>query len=75
MLARFFRVGSSSAGFSLIIFSMFLCCLIICDISFSESVRWDRNRKPFGDMVSYEFSVSHVHYVAFFSEFGEVTFD
>ena len=52
MLARFFRVGSSSAGFSLIIFSMFLCCLIICDISFSESVRWDRNRKPFGDMVS-----------------------
>jgi len=52
VLARFFKIGSRSAGFSCIIFSMFLCCLIIWEISFSERVRWDRNRKPFGDVVS-----------------------
>ena len=52
MLARFFRIGSRSAGFSLIIFSMFLCCLIIWEISFSDRVRWARNWKPFGEMVS-----------------------
>ena len=52
MLARFFRVGSSSAGSSLIIFSMFLCWRIIWEISFSERVRCDRNRNPFGEMLS-----------------------
>ena len=52
MLARFFRIGSRSVGSSLIIFSMFLYCLVIWEISFSERVRWDRNRKPFGEMVS-----------------------
>ena len=31
---------------------MFLCCLIIWEISFSESVKWYRNRKPFGEIVS-----------------------
>ena len=31
---------------------MFLYCLIIWEISYSERVRWDRNRKPFGEIVS-----------------------
>ena len=52
MLARFFRIGSRSAGCSLIIFSTFLCCLIIWEVSFSDRVRYDRNRKPFGEVVS-----------------------
>ncbi len=52
MLARFFRIGSKSAEFSFVMFSMFLYCFIIWEISFSERVRWDRNRKPFGETVS-----------------------
>lgn len=52
MLARFFRIGSRSVGSSFIIFSMFLYCFIIWEISFSERVRWARNRKPFGEIVS-----------------------
>ena len=52
MFARFFSSGSSSVGSSLIIFSMFLCWRIIWEISFSERVRWARNRKPFGEIVS-----------------------
>ena len=52
MLARFFRNGSKSAGFSFRIVSMLLCVLIIWDISFAEIVRWDRNRNPFGTIDS-----------------------
>ncbi len=52
MLARFFRVVSRSVGFSFMMFSMFLYCLIIWEISFSERVRWDKNRNPFGEIVS-----------------------
>ena len=52
MLARFFNIGSRSAGLSFMMFSRFVYCFIIWEISFTDRVRWDRNRKPFGDVVS-----------------------
>ena len=52
MLARFFSSGSRSAGFSFMMFSRFRYCFIIWEISFTERVRWDRNRYPFGVVFS-----------------------
>ena len=51
-MARFFKVVSRSAGFSLRMFSRRENWFTICEASFSERVRCDRNRNPFGEVFS-----------------------
>ena len=50
MPVLFFSIGSKSTDSIFMMSSRFLRCLIICEISLVERVRWDRKRKPLGDV-------------------------
>ncbi len=52
MLARFFSIGSKSAGSSFSMLSRLWNVFVIWEISFADRVRWDRNRNPFAVMLS-----------------------
>ena len=52
MLARFFNIGSKSAWSSFRMLSRLWNVRVIWEISFADRVRCDRNRNPFGVMLS-----------------------
>ena len=52
MLARFFSIGSKSAGSSFRMLSRLWNVRVIWEISFADKVRCDKNLKPFAIMLS-----------------------